>query len=188
MAVRIGINPLTWTNDDMPELGGETPLETCLSEAKQAGYAGIELGTFLDPARDDLDLRLGQAAEELRHLPLELVGVFAVEVQDLLSRLRVQGRVCRRGLVEALHVRKAKFFRDRKHLPFDAGHLAQSELMDLLRRHAGGGAALHQSGIARIAIRQGPQSRLGPPLRGIVLPHVVTEFGVGGIDEIAHRL
>ena len=44
MAIRIGINPLTWTNDDMPELGGDTPLETCLAEAKQAGYAGIELG------------------------------------------------------------------------------------------------------------------------------------------------
>ncbi len=44
MGVRIGINPLTWTNDDMPELGGETPLEVCLSETAQAGYAGIELG------------------------------------------------------------------------------------------------------------------------------------------------
>jgi inosose dehydratase len=44
MAIRIGINPLTWTNDDMPELGGDTPLETCLTEAKQAGYAGMELG------------------------------------------------------------------------------------------------------------------------------------------------
>jgi inosose dehydratase len=44
MAVRIGINPLTWTNDDMPELGGETPLETCLSEAREAGFEGIELG------------------------------------------------------------------------------------------------------------------------------------------------
>jgi inosose dehydratase len=44
MAIRIGINPLTWTNDDMPELGGETPLETCLKEARQAGYAGVELG------------------------------------------------------------------------------------------------------------------------------------------------
>jgi inosose dehydratase len=44
MSVRIGINPLTWTNDDMPELGGDTPLETCLAEAKQAGYAGVELG------------------------------------------------------------------------------------------------------------------------------------------------
>ncbi len=42
--IKVGINPLTWTNDDMPELGGETPLETCLKETKQAGYAGIELG------------------------------------------------------------------------------------------------------------------------------------------------
>lgn len=44
MPVRIGINPLTWSNDDMPELGGETTLETCLTEAKQAGYDGVELG------------------------------------------------------------------------------------------------------------------------------------------------
>jgi inosose dehydratase len=44
MKVRIGINPITWTNDDVPELGGDTPLEVCLSESKQAGYAGIELG------------------------------------------------------------------------------------------------------------------------------------------------
>jgi inosose dehydratase len=42
--VRIGINPITWTNDDVPELGGDTPLETCLAETKQAGYAGTELG------------------------------------------------------------------------------------------------------------------------------------------------
>ena len=42
--VEIGINPITWTNDDMPELGGDIPLETCLSEARAAGYAGIELG------------------------------------------------------------------------------------------------------------------------------------------------
>jgi sugar phosphate isomerase/epimerase len=42
--VRIGINPITWTNDDVPELGGDTPLDTCLAETKQAGYAGTELG------------------------------------------------------------------------------------------------------------------------------------------------
>ncbi|MCY0964314.1 myo-inosose-2 dehydratase [Parathalassolituus penaei] len=44
MSVRIGINPLTWTNDDLPTLGAETPLETCLSEGKQAGFSGFELG------------------------------------------------------------------------------------------------------------------------------------------------
>jgi inosose dehydratase len=42
--VRIGINPLTWTNDDLPALGDENSLETCLSEAKLAGYEGVELG------------------------------------------------------------------------------------------------------------------------------------------------
>lgn len=44
MSVRIGINPLTWSNDDLPSLGGDTPLEVCLREACEAGYAGIELG------------------------------------------------------------------------------------------------------------------------------------------------
>jgi inosose dehydratase len=42
--VRIGINPLTWTNDDLPALGDDNSLETCLSEAKLAGYEGVELG------------------------------------------------------------------------------------------------------------------------------------------------
>lgn len=44
MSIRLAINPLTWTNDDMPELGAGTPLDTCLAEARQAGFAGVELG------------------------------------------------------------------------------------------------------------------------------------------------
>ncbi|MDX1301234.1 myo-inosose-2 dehydratase [Photobacterium sp.] len=43
--VQYGISPLTWTNDDMPELGGDIPLETCLSEMAEAGFTGTELGT-----------------------------------------------------------------------------------------------------------------------------------------------
>lgn len=42
--IRIGANPIGWSNDDMPELGGETPLETCLSEAAGIGFRGMELG------------------------------------------------------------------------------------------------------------------------------------------------
>lgn len=44
MTVKLGINPLTWTNDDMPSLGAETPLETCLAEGREAGFRGFELG------------------------------------------------------------------------------------------------------------------------------------------------
>lgn len=42
--VRIGINPISWSNDDLPALGGETPLETALLEGAQIGYHGFELG------------------------------------------------------------------------------------------------------------------------------------------------
>jgi inosose dehydratase len=42
--VRIGINPLSWMNDDLPALGGETALETALTEGKEIGYEGFELG------------------------------------------------------------------------------------------------------------------------------------------------
>jgi len=42
--VRIGINPISWSNDDLPELGGETPLETALREGAEIGYEGFELG------------------------------------------------------------------------------------------------------------------------------------------------
>lgn len=42
--IRIGANPIGWSNDDMLELGGDIPLERCLSEAKKAGFEGMELG------------------------------------------------------------------------------------------------------------------------------------------------
>ena len=42
--VRIGVNPLSWMNDDLPSLGGETPLETALAEGKEIGFEGFELG------------------------------------------------------------------------------------------------------------------------------------------------
>jgi inosose dehydratase len=44
MPVSLGISPIGWSNDDLPKLGGDTPLETCLAEARLAGYEGIELG------------------------------------------------------------------------------------------------------------------------------------------------
>ena len=42
--VRIGINPISWSNDDLPSLGGETPLEVALREGAAIGYQGFELG------------------------------------------------------------------------------------------------------------------------------------------------
>ena len=44
MSIKLGVAPIAWSNDDMPELGGETSLEQCLSEASKAGFTGIESG------------------------------------------------------------------------------------------------------------------------------------------------
>jgi myo-inosose-2 dehydratase len=44
MSIRLGANPIIWSNDDLRELGAETPLETCLSQARQIGFEGMELG------------------------------------------------------------------------------------------------------------------------------------------------
>ncbi len=44
MSVKIGVSPISWTNDDMPDLGRDTTVEHCLQEGSQAGYRGFELG------------------------------------------------------------------------------------------------------------------------------------------------
>ena len=44
MSVRFGVSPIAWINDDMPELGADTSLEQVLAEARDIGFAGIELG------------------------------------------------------------------------------------------------------------------------------------------------
>lgn len=54
MSIRLGVNPLLWTNDDLPLLGDETPLTQCLTEARRAGYEGVEMGRKFPTVFDDL--------------------------------------------------------------------------------------------------------------------------------------
>ena len=42
--VHLGIAPIAWTNDDMPDLGAENTFEQCVSEMALAGYTGCEIG------------------------------------------------------------------------------------------------------------------------------------------------
>ena len=44
MSVRWGVSPIAWANDDLPELGGDTPLETILRDVSELGFDGVELG------------------------------------------------------------------------------------------------------------------------------------------------
>src|SRR5580765_6180774 len=61
--VKIGINPISWTNDDLPWLGGETPLEVALAEGKSIGYEGFELGNKFP--RESVALRAVLAKHDL---------------------------------------------------------------------------------------------------------------------------
>ena len=42
--VKLGIAPIAWTNDDMPDLGKENTFEQCVSEMALAGFTGSEVG------------------------------------------------------------------------------------------------------------------------------------------------
>lgn len=59
--VSLGIAPIGWTNDDMPDLGGENTFEQCVSEMALAGFTGCEIGNKYpkDPVelKKALDLR-----------------------------------------------------------------------------------------------------------------------------------
>ena len=50
--VKLGIAPIAWTNDDLPELGGENTFQQCISEMALAGFTGSEVGNKYpkDPA------------------------------------------------------------------------------------------------------------------------------------------
>ena len=80
MKIRFGVAPIAWTNSDLPQLGGATSLETCLSESKQAGFGGTETGVKfpMDAAglgpvlrRFGLQLVSGWFSGELLHRSVE---------------------------------------------------------------------------------------------------------------------
>ncbi len=64
MQLKFGMSPISWTNDDLPQLGGDTSLETCLRETRQAGYSGTEMGGKFP--RDEASLRRVLAAHDLK--------------------------------------------------------------------------------------------------------------------------
>jgi inosose dehydratase len=97
MTVRFGVSPIAWINDDMPELGGDTPVETIFRDAHAIGFAGVELGgkfpreaaalkTLLDP--HSLDLIGGWWSTRLLARPPE-AEIFALQAH--LALLKAMG-------------------------------------------------------------------------------------------------
>lgn len=63
--VKLGIAPIAWTNDDMPELGAENTFEQCISEMALAGFKGTEVGN-----KYPKDVKVLKKALELRGMEI----------------------------------------------------------------------------------------------------------------------
>lgn len=63
--VKLAIAPIAWTNDDMPELGGDNTFEQCVSEMALAGFTGSEVGN-----KYPRDTKVLKKALELRNIQI----------------------------------------------------------------------------------------------------------------------
>lgn len=63
--VKLGIAPIAWTNDDMPDLGAENTFEQCISEMALAGFTGCEIGN-----KYPKDPKVLKKALDLRHMQI----------------------------------------------------------------------------------------------------------------------
>ena len=52
--VKLGIAPIGWTNDDMPELGKENTFQQTISEMALAGFKGSEVGSHYPTDKEEL--------------------------------------------------------------------------------------------------------------------------------------
>ena len=100
MKAKLGIAPIAWSNDDLPELGGDTPLEACLTESRLAGFAGVETGgkfpkttTELRSVLDAHDLLLASGWYSGTLLENELAKE-KDQVNEQLSLFRNLGAAC----------------------------------------------------------------------------------------------
>lgn len=61
MKAKLGIAPIAWWNDDLPEISSDIPLEGCLAKAREAGFTGMETGR----TEEELDLLTRHSREGL---------------------------------------------------------------------------------------------------------------------------
>lgn len=67
MSIRWGVSPIAWCNDDMKELGGDTTLDELLTDVKEIGFDGVELGNKFPREPETL-------APIMRNYGLDIVG------------------------------------------------------------------------------------------------------------------
>ena len=54
MKARLGMSPIAWWNDDLPQLSDDVSLEECLRQSRSAGFTGMELGRRFPSSPDEM--------------------------------------------------------------------------------------------------------------------------------------
>lgn len=54
MKAKLGMSPIAWWNDDLPELSDDVSLEECLRQSRSAGFTGMELGRRFPSDPDEM--------------------------------------------------------------------------------------------------------------------------------------
>jgi inosose dehydratase len=62
MKAKLGMSPIAWWNDDLPELSDDVSLEECLRQSRSAGFTGMEKGRRF-PDDPDIMLPILKAAD-----------------------------------------------------------------------------------------------------------------------------
>lgn len=153
--IKLGIAPIAWTNDDMPELGKENSFEQCISEMALAGFAGSEVGNkyprdtiVLKKAIDLRNLQIASAwfSSYLTTKPLQVTVDDFIEHRDFLCEMGAKVIVVAeqghsiQGLIDTpLFVKKPQFSEsDWEKLAAGLNHLgelAQEKNMNIVYHH-----------------------------------------------------
>src|SRR5271165_1989565 len=138
----------------------------------------ILLAELLHWHHDQVGLR--QTPEQLRQFGFHLRQILPIEVQNLLSRLRIQLGVRLDRLTERLQVLKSQAIGDCQLLLLNLRDLLQSDLVNFLRRLVRGGGMSYPEGINRIAVGERPHANLGPSFGSVFILHEGRELRVRG--------
>ncbi len=127
MSIKLGINPIVWSNDDLPSLGEHISLETCLAQAREAGYQGIEWGSkfprdpeVLTPLLKSYDLQLisGWVGGRLLQRTVEEELQAHQESLHILKTLGCEVLIYAEVL-ESVHSSRSMLLSQRPHMPAD---------------------------------------------------------------------
>ncbi len=54
MKSKLGMSPIAWWNDDLPQLSDDVSLEECLRQSRSAGFTGMEMGRRFPPSAAEM--------------------------------------------------------------------------------------------------------------------------------------